>query len=754
MANFLTFHRLATPGETEPLTFYPDLSGTSALAGTVGMGGLVSRQITNQLTFRPGWPDPLTFRYTTFAAAPTNNSSLDGTVLQGGLESKQVHPAALAGAVGMGGLVSRSLHFSALAGSVGIGGLVSRALHFSALIGTVQPGGLAAQWLHASALNGTVQLGGLQSGERHESALNGGVALGGLRGRKADGTSALNACVLPLADFSMRFDINVPAGPGATVQAARAAATPVLGRSALGWQIPPPVSPSNRLALAPGLAVANRLAASVFRLPRAGSAGGLALYAVPALGNGIRLVYWNAMARACAETRLALFRVAEMGANTALGLVHWPSVSHAQAYVWRATVDQISLWHGFPLAATKTLSHRIVFPLYRGLRLRMDRRTVIIVPPPPPLVGNFLTFVPGVWPVNWLVFNRSQPIRILPIRRVYTVLNTFALYRLSDHTHLPAQSLTLTDGQDAWAWTLNAGLAEMDAADLVAVTADGPVVVRAMVNRTEWDFIIEDPEGQETPEDTTSTIHGRSRTALFDEPYYPAVAFGNSADRLYSQVIADVTYWNGVSLGVDVTTTVDDWLLPALQWSFRGTPVAALKRLAEAPGARLASAKTGLGFAIDPYYPVLPWAWNDATPYATIPRGYWESHSRRRETKPRFDSVIIAGDTANGLIVPVQRDGSGGVWPAPQIIDRLMTSTTPARQRGAGILADTGRQAMETISLPIGTEFGLIPKGALLELQDKVTWRGLVRSVSVSVALVGEGGMDVMQTLNVERHYD
>ncbi|MEI6108002.1 MAG: hypothetical protein WCR49_13455, partial [Opitutae bacterium] len=146
--------------------------------------------------------------------------------------------------------------------------------------------------------------------------------------------------------------------------------------------------------------------------------------------------------------------------------------------------------------------------------------------------------------------------------------------------------------------------------------------------------------------------------------------------------------------------------------------------------------------------------WNDATPYATIPRGYWESHSRRRETKPRFDSVIIAGDTANGLIVPVQRDGSGGVWPAPQIIDRLMTSTTPARQRGAGILADTGRQAMETISLPIGTEFGLIPKGALLELQDKVTWRGLVRSVSVSVALVGEGGMDVMQTLNVERHYD
>ena len=60
---------------------------------------------------------------------------------------------------------------------------------------------------------------------------------------------------------------------------------------------------------------------------------------------------------------------------------------------------------------------------------------------------------------------------------------------------------------------------------------------------------------------------------------------------------------------------------------------------------------------------------------------------------------------------------------------------------------------METITLPIGEEFGLIPKGALLELQDTVTWRGLVRSVSVSVALVGDGGMDVMQTLEVERHY-
>jgi hypothetical protein len=115
--------------------------------------------------------------------------------------------------------------------------------------------------------------------------------------------------------------------------------------------------------------------------------------------------------------------------------------------------------------------------------------------------------------------------------------------------------------------------------------------------------------------------------------------------------------------------------------------------------------------------------------------------------------MVVSGDTANGIIQQVQRDGSGGVWPAPPVIDRLITHATPARQRGARILADIGRQAMETITLPIGTEFGLIPKGALLELQDTVTWRGLVRSVSVSVALVGEGGMDIMQTLEVERHY-
>jgi hypothetical protein len=229
--------------------------------------------------------------------------------------------------------------------------------------------------------------------------------------------------------------------------------------------------------------------------------------------------------------------------------------------------------------------------------------------------------------------------------------------------------------------------------------------------------------------------------------------FSNAEDRLFSQLLGDLFMYNGASLGVDVSFSGDDWLIPAGLWSYVGTPVAAIKRLAESPGAVCASAKSGLGFAVDPRYPIPPWAWADAPVFATIPKGYWAGRSRRWASKPPFDLCIVAGDTADGVLVPVQRDGSAGVWESPHVIDRLICSEIPARQRGLRVLADTGRQALETISMPIGSEFGLIPMGALLELQDDVTWRGIVRSVVVSATTASNGATDVMQVLEVERHY-
>jgi hypothetical protein len=338
-------------------------------------------------------------------------------------------------------------------------------------------------------------------------------------------------------------------------------------------------------------------------------------------------------------------------------------------------------------------------------------------------------------------------ILIVTRRRTYVVENSFALYRLSDGLPLPALSASIGANADSWCWSLNSSLATAAAADWVAPTGDGPVEVRLMINGTEWDCLIEDPEMSESWDDSSGSIRGRSLSAYLDEPYLAASAWTNVSARTAAQLAGDVL----LPGDVPVDFSLEDWLVDAGAWSFQGTPVRALARIAAAGGGVLSSAKTGVGFVIAPRYPLPPWQWADATPYAVIPRNYFVSRGRRWINRPPYNLAIVSGETS-GVIGRIKRYGTAGDWPAPHVIDPLITRGAAARQRGTAILADTGRQALETIAMPVGDTLGLVPNGALLELQDGVTWRGLVRSVSVSARLVGDA-LDVEQILEVERHY-
>ena len=56
---------------------------------------------------------------------------------------------------------------------------------------------------------------------------------------------------------------------------------------------------------------------------------------------------------------------------------------------------------------------------------------------------------------------------IAPVRRVYVVLNTAELIRVSDGANIPAQQIGLSIDSGSWAWDLQATLAGADALDLV-----------------------------------------------------------------------------------------------------------------------------------------------------------------------------------------------------------------------------------------------------------------------------------------------
>jgi hypothetical protein len=86
------------------------------------------------------------------------------------------------------------------------------------------------------------------------------------------------------------------------------------------------------------------------------------------------------------------------------------------------------------------------------------------------------------------------------------------------------------------------------------------------------------------------------------------------------------------------------------------------------------------------------------------------------------------------------------------IVDPLVTHADTARERGRTVLADTGRQALVTLELPMLPSIGLLDPGKLIALRDgSENWRGLVRATSVSASW--SQSLVVRQVVEVERHH-
>lgn len=118
-------------------------------------------------------------------------------------------------------------------------------------------------------------------------------------------------------------------------------------------------------------------------------------------------------------------------------------------------------------------------------------------------------------------------------------------------------------------------------------------------------------------------------------------------------------------------------------------------------------------------------------------------------TRPDYNRVFVSGQQT-GVLGRVTRSGTAGDLLAPMVTDPLITSPIAARQRGTAILADTGRQAIVNLSLPVLAETGVIEPGKFVRYVDGATTRlGITRAVSVSF---GAGATDLRQQITVETH--
>lgn len=338
----------------------------------------------------------------------------------------------------------------------------------------------------------------------------------------------------------------------------------------------------------------------------------------------------------------------------------------------------------------------------------------------------------------------GEPV-VVPVRRVYFVINDVTLHRLPDGLPVPVFSLSLSLDAASWTWGFDAQLPAKAESLVAPGTASGPVELVASVNGTEFRVFAESISRERVFGDASIRISGRGRNAVLAAPYAPVMTFRNAEARTARQLMDDVLTLNGIPLGWTVDWGLMDWNVPAGVFAQQGTWIEALTAIASAAGGYLLPHPSDERIRVRHRYPVAPWEWNTVTPEFVLPVDAVARESLRWIEKPAYNRVFVSGQDV-GVLGQVTRAGTAGDVLAPMVVDPLITEAAAARQRGIAVLADTGHQIEVSLRLPVLAETGIIEPGAFVEYQDgSVTRLGLVRSTQI------EAGMpEVWQTLGVQ----
>lgn len=335
---------------------------------------------------------------------------------------------------------------------------------------------------------------------------------------------------------------------------------------------------------------------------------------------------------------------------------------------------------------------------------------------------------------------------VVPIKRVYMVINNATLRRVSDNALIPTISMSMSLEVDSWTWSFSASL-PWQALPLVDLSSVDPVEVQATINGVAYRFLVEKIGTERTFGSNTVRVSGRGKSAFLDSPYAPSMFFGNTTPRTAQQLMGDVLTLNGVPLDWTINWGITDWVVPGNVWTHQGSYISALTNIAAAPGAYIQPHPTLQELFVLPRYPAMPHQWGDLTPDFDIPSAVMTREGIERNDLPIYDRVFVSGTTA-GVLGQVTRAGTSGELIKPMVTDALITHVDAARQRGIAELSPAGRQFDVTLRMPVLEETGIIPPGKLVLYRDGGVERlGFTRSVQVDVGLP-----DIWQSIGVETY--
>jgi hypothetical protein len=345
-----------------------------------------------------------------------------------------------------------------------------------------------------------------------------------------------------------------------------------------------------------------------------------------------------------------------------------------------------------------------------------------------------------------------------PVRKiVYLIMNTLQITDIATGAPLDIQGVNISIDIDSLSWKFSGTVYGEGTLNLVRPDESGMKDISVTINTHEWVFSIERYTSDEKFPTSKFSISGVSRTQYMAAPFAPVRSYTNAIATTAAQVANAELENTGFTLVWPTSGDGDlpDWIIPTGALSYRDkTPAQVVAQVVTAAGGVMIPSMAADSWTVQPRYKSSPWQWDLVVPDTAIYIGMVRSRSARYEPAPAYDSCFVSG-ISQGVSVDVQRQGSGGLNPMPDVLDDLITAAAPAISRGRNELAATGNKVVESLSVLIpeqGAAPGILKPGQIIKVthdNSASDYVGLVLANSISVQRAG--GAEIYQSVTLER---
>jgi hypothetical protein len=348
---------------------------------------------------------------------------------------------------------------------------------------------------------------------------------------------------------------------------------------------------------------------------------------------------------------------------------------------------------------------------------------------------------------------------IVPTQKVYYMLNTAYITRVSDNKSIPFRSCSISVSREDYAWNFSITVTDKQTLELLKPSGSTFIDAQIHINGWEWTCKIESWRDTSSFEGQSYTVSGHSPSIEIGDPYLIDSLFQNEASHggQIVQKMLEYTGWTA-EWKYAAFNPYTEWLIPAKKLNIVDTSkIGQIRTLTNSVNAfiqTVPNTKEEKKLIIQPKYKVNPLQWDSLVPDVQLNRNIClEVSEENSHTKP-LNSVILTTDN-RGIVVNATLDGTAGDSAAPMCVDSYLTTQQAARERARHIFGASGHWLKTSLSLfslmPPSQAPGLLTPGKIVGLDN---WKGQVTETAVTATWDDSSGLTVSQQIEVERRYE